>query len=143
MEADKVNSIYKKRILSFTCYTVYYNAAMILEYCQKQGYNNYIISNNYPELPKALEKFGLAEFFSGYFISADIGFEKPHPEIFRHALTMTGNPEICYMVGDNPVADIQGAKKAGMHTIYVHNSMPSPYADHTCDNLIQIMEIIK
>lgn len=143
LDVDKVNSIYKKRILSFTCYTVYDNTAMILEYCQKQGYNNYIISNNYPELPKALEKLGLAEFFSGYFISADIGFEKPHPEIYRHALTMTGNPEICYMVGDNPVADIQGAKKAGMHTIYVHNSMPSLYADHTCENLIQIMDIIK
>lgn len=143
LEVEKVNSAYKKRILSFSCYTVYDDAAMILEYCQKLGYRNYVISNNYPELPKAVEKLGLAEFFSGYIISADVGFEKPHPELFRHALTVTGNPEICYMVGDNPVADMQGAKQAGMHTIYVHNSRPSEYADHTCDNLLQIREIIK
>lgn len=34
LEVDKVNSAYKKRILSFTCYTIYNDAAMILEDCQ-------------------------------------------------------------------------------------------------------------
>lgn len=143
LEVERVNSAYKKRILSFTCYTVYDDAAMTLEYCQKQGYSNYIISNNYPELPKAVEKLGLAAFFAGYIISADVGFEKPRPELFCHAITKAGDPEICYMVGDNPVADIQGAHTAGMRTIYVHNSIPSRYADHICDNLTQIMKIIK
>ena len=143
LEVNKVNSAYKKRILSFSCYTVFDDAAMILEYCQKIGYRNYIISNNYPELPQAVEKLGLAAFFSGYMISADIGFEKPRPEIFREAITMAGNPETCYMVGDNPVADIRGAKEVGMHTILVHstNSL-TQCADHTCERLTQIMEIL-
>ncbi len=144
LEVDKVNSAYKKRILSFSCYTVYDDASMVLEYCQKQGYNNYIISNNYPELPQAVEKLGLAEFFSGYIISGNIGFEKPRPEIFQHAITVAGNPEICYMVGDNPVADIQGAKNVGIQTIFVHPTVvQSQYADYTCKNLTEIMDIIK
>ena len=144
LEVDKVNGAYKKRILSFTCYTVYDDAATILEYCKNRGYHNYIISNNYPELPQAVVKLGLAEFFSGYMISADIGFEKPRPEIFEQAITMSGNPEVCYMVGDNQVADIRGAKVIGMNTILVHSTKgPSEYADHHCENLTEIMEIIK
>lgn len=144
LEVDKVNGAYKKRILSFTCYTVYDDAATILECCKNRGYHNYIISNNYPELPQAVAKLGLAEFFSGYMISADIGFEKPRPEIFEQAITMAGNPEVCYMVGDNPVADIQGAKDIGMNTILVHSTKgPSEYADHHCENLTEIMGIIK
>lgn len=144
LKVDKVNSAYKKRILSFSCYTVYDDAAMVLEYCQKQGYHNYIISNNYPELPQAVEKLGLAQYFSGYMISADIGFEKPRPEIFRQAITMAGNPDTCYMVGDNPVADIRGAKEVGMRTILVHSARgPFQDADHNCGSLTEIMEIIK
>lgn len=144
LKVDKVNSAYKKRILSFTCYTVYEDAAEVLDYCQKRGYHNYIISNNYPELPQAVAKLGLAEFFNGYMISADIGFEKPHPEIFRQALAMAGDPEVCYMVGDNPVADIRGGKENGMKTILVHSCRgPSEYADYNCESLSEIMEIIK
>lgn len=144
LDVDKVNSAYKKRILSFSCYTLYDDAAMILEYCQKLGYRNYIISNNYPELPQAVEKLGLAEFFSGYMISADVGFEKPRPEIFHHAIAMAGNPDICYMVGDNPVSDIRGGKNVGMKTILVHSAKgPSPDADHNCESLTEILEIIK
>ena len=144
LEVDKVNSAYKKRILSFSCYTLFEDTTMILEYCRNLGYRNYVISNNYPELPQAIEKLGLTEFFSGYVISGDIGFEKPRPEIFQFALSMAGNPEICYMVGDNPIADIQGAKEAGMKTVYVHpTSSPSQHADYTCGSLSEIMEHIK
>lgn len=144
LEVDKVNNAYKKRILSFNCYTVFDDAALILEHCKNSGYRNYIISNNYPELPKAVEKLGLARFFSDYIISADIGFEKPRPEIFQHAITMAGNPEICYMVGDNPIADIRGAKEVGMKTILVHSAKgPSQDADYNCESLSKIMEIFK
>lgn len=91
-----------------------------------------------------MEKLGLADYFSGYMISADIGFEKPRPEIFRQAIAMAGNPEICYMVGDNPVADICGAKEAGMRTILVHSARgPSEDADYNCESLAEITEIVK
>lgn len=143
-EFEKVNNAYKKRILSFGCYAIYSDAAMVLEYCQKIGYDNYIISNNYPELPRAIEKLGLSQYFSGYMISADIGFEKPRPEIFQYAFSKAGNPDICYMVGDNPISDIQGAKNAGIKAILVHSpSGPSQDADYNCENLTEIMKIIK
>lgn len=144
LEVDKINKTFKECMLSFHHYTIFDDAPMILEYCRNMGYHNYIVSNNYPELPKAIEKLGLSEFFSGYVISSHIGIEKPRPEIFQYAISMAGNPEICYMVGDNPVADIQGAKKLGIKTVFVHTeAILSQYADYTCENLTEIMEYIK
>lgn len=44
----------------------------------------------------------------GYFLSASVGYEKPRREIFGYSILKAGNPEIKYMIGDNPVADYQG-----------------------------------
>ena len=86
----------------------------------------------------------MGRYFSGYIISADVGFEKPRSEIFQYAISKADNPEICYMVGDNPVADIRGAKEAGMQTILVHSANgPSQDADYNCEGLTEIINIIK
>ena len=45
------------------------------------------------------------------------------------------------MIGDNPIADIQGAKAMGMETVLVHR--PGPYeADHHCDTLEEILSFL-
>lgn len=50
--------------------------------------------------------------------AADVGYLKPHPFIFRHALTALGTTaEETVFVGDNLVADIQGAQAVGMKAI--------------------------
>lgn len=65
-------------------------------------------------------------------------------EIFEYALHIAGNPEICYMIGDNPVADIQGGKGAGMKTILVHNNVSAEFCKDNmiCENLIDVIKII-
>ena len=45
------------------------------------------------------------------------------------------------MVGDNPIADVTGAKNAGMTAILVHKGCPSN-ADYTFDNLTDILQIL-
>ena len=105
------------------------------------GYKNYILSNNFPELPVIVENFGLSEYFSDYIISSNVGFEKPRIELFQHALRIAEYPNLCYMIGDNPIADIQGGKNAGMKTILVHREKNNE-ADYTCDNLTDILSII-
>lgn len=69
--------------------------------------------------------------------------EKPRAEIFRYALAKAGNPEVCYMVGDNPVADVQRAKKVGMKTILVHRKAEDSSPDYTCGELLEIKKIIE
>lgn len=53
------------------------------------------------------------------FAAADVGFLKPHPVIFQHALACTGTkPETSVFVGDNLTADIAGANRIGMKTVW-------------------------
>ena len=86
---------------------------------------NYVLSNNYPELTEVIERLGLKPYFREIFVSGRIGYEKPRPELFAYALERAGYPDVAYMVGDNPVADIQGANAAGMRTAFVHKDEPS------------------
>jgi putative hydrolase of the HAD superfamily len=45
---------------------------------------------------------------------------KPSPEIFKYALEKLGlSPEETVFVGDTVDADIQGAGKVGMRTVYI------------------------
>ena len=55
---------------------------------------------------------------------------------------LAGNPDIGYMIGDNPVADIGGGKAAGLKTVFVHNGY-IPGADYCVDRLEEILDIIK
>ena len=46
------------------------------------------------------------------------------------------------MIGDNQVADIKGSKNAGFITIAVHECKNSG-ADYYCENLIDVLNVIK
>lgn len=67
---------------------------------------------------------GLREFFSTVIVSEAIGIRKPDPRIFEFACKeLDCIPNHCIFVGDNLKADIEGAKKVGMRTIFFH---PNP-----------------
>lgn len=52
-----------------------------------------------------------------------------------------GLPEDCYMIGDNPVADIQGGSAVGMKTILVHYE--GVYTSgYKCSNLSEILMLL-
>jgi len=74
-----------------------------------------------------LKTFGLLEFFPDCRISAaDVGYLKPHPNIFEIALKrLETQPGRTIYIGDNPVADIAGAQSAGMKAVLrVKNPAP-------------------
>lgn len=123
-------------------YSIYEDAYDILKYTKEKGYQNYLLSNNFPELIDTIEKFELGSFFTDYFLSANIGYEKPRLEIFQYAINKAGNPQDAYMIGDNPVADIKGAYAAGMHTIFVHAENEFKEAEYVCKTLSEIKTIL-
>jgi len=63
-DMEKINSIFKNRIIDFRTYTLYADSISVLYECMLMGYKNYIISNNYPELPLVINNFGLARYFT-------------------------------------------------------------------------------
>lgn len=83
---------------------------------------------------------GLAELVDVVHTSATTGYEKPHPEAFRHALCANGNPDEVWMVGDNPTADVAGAEAAGIRAILVRTK--SPDVTRCADDLHEVAAII-
>jgi len=81
-----------------------------------------IVSNfAIPEcVSKLLQRHGLDVFFDVVIVSAAVNKRKPSPEIFQKALEKLGvSASDAVFVGDTVDADIQGAKSAGMKTIFL------------------------
>jgi putative hydrolase of the HAD superfamily len=66
-------------------------------------------------LRRILDGFGLLSLFTGWSFSDEVGWYKPAPEIFRHALGYLGvPPQHVAHIGDLRRTDVAGAKAAGM-----------------------------
>ena len=86
----------------------------------KKRYNLGIIANQPPMALDELRKYDLERFFNHITISDVIGYHKPDPRIFNHALTATGaDPENSIMVGDRIDNDVRPAKALGMKAIWI------------------------
>ncbi|MBT6276752.1 MAG: HAD family hydrolase [Chromatiales bacterium] len=69
----------------------------------------------------SIEHIGLGHRFAFTVTAGDAGVMKPHPDIFHLALGKAGvAPEEAVHVGDNPHADVQGARAVGMRTIWIN-----------------------
>jgi len=75
-----------------------------------------------------LARSGLAGFFSAVVISEEIGAAKPDPRFFEIAARSLGlAPAELLCVGDNPVADVAGARAAGIDAWwFAPNGAPWP-----------------
>lgn len=120
--ADNICTAFRECVLAYP-HKLYDDTENVLRYFSEKGYTNCILSNNYPELWLVYIALGIDKYIAEYFISANIGYEKPRKELFDYALKQCGYPETCYMVGDNPVADIEGARNAGIPAILVHSGV--------------------
>ena len=89
------------------------------------GFRNIILSNHAPELPRLVRSLGLTEWVERTITSAGVGAEKPNPAIFSHSIEVAdADVRTSWMVGDNPIADIRGARTAGLRAILIGGSAP-------------------
>ncbi|EQD79049.1 Haloacid dehalogenase-like hydrolase domain protein, partial [mine drainage metagenome] len=66
---------------------------------------------------------GLSQYFPIQIISEEVGHAKPDEAFFRIALGRTGvEPSDAVMIGDDPHADIGGAKAAGIRTVWLNRA---------------------
>jgi len=83
---------------------------------------------------------GLTEFFDGIFISSEVGYKKPSKEFFDRLLeTYQLDPKTCLMIGNDESADIQGARLAGMDSLYIHTEI-SPAEDTESTATYSVMD---
>jgi putative hydrolase of the HAD superfamily len=103
----------------------------MLEQLRSAGTKLAIVSNTLVPphcLDAHLEREGLLEFFPVRVYSSSVRYRKPHPRIFQLALAQLGVPaHRALFIGDLLIADIAGAKRAGMRTIWkpaLHTAPP-------------------
>ena len=95
----------------------------VLRTLGQRGYIVGVISNWDIRLRDLLHGLGLMSCVQHVTISAVIGWEKPHGNIFAHALEAVGvAPARAVHVGDSLHADVEGARRAGMQPLWLRRN---------------------
>jgi len=102
-------------------YGVLSMAPALLETLRERGLKTALVANSWPDSARILrgdaEALGLAPLLDALVYADDVGVRKPGPEIFLHACAEVAvEPEAVLFVGDDLVADVQGAANVGMRT---------------------------
>lgn len=130
--------------------TLYPQTKEILEQLG-QEYQLGIIANQLPGLEERLKDFGILDYFSAIFSSADLGLAKPDSAIFRLALQKTNClPQQAIMIGDRLDNDIAPARRIGMKTIWIKQGFSrlaqvknlEEGADWTVEKLTDLLPIL-
>lgn len=89
-----------------------------LSQLRRRGLTLGAVSNWVWTLPELLHSLDLIRLLHFVVPSARVGFEKPHPEIFRRALELAGvEATEALHVGDHVDADVAGAQGVGMDAV--------------------------
>lgn len=106
-----------ERRISFVPYE---ESESVMEELREIGLKLYVVSNWDALLEEVLEELGWTRYFDGVVASALVGVEKPAPGIFEEALRLSGTPrEKAVHVGNDPVADVEGAAGCGLDAVFV------------------------
>jgi putative hydrolase of the HAD superfamily len=96
-----------------------------------------------------LAKIGLAHYFSVSLNACQVGFPKPHPDSFGQLIAgLEVDPHEVLYVGDDPTVDIQGARSAGMCTVWMNrkranwpeNLRAADYVVRDCSELVVLCD---
>ena len=92
---------------------------------------------------------GLDQLAPFIIVSEAAGYKKPDPRIFSDALELTEllSPEHVLFVGDNPRADIDGAKRFGMQAAWVRRGRDFPDdlqpPDYVVDHVAELQDVVR
>jgi putative hydrolase of the HAD superfamily len=115
----------KFRDLSTTHLRLYAGGKDLLRYLKENGKTVVLLSNAQKVFTlRELEHLGIRDLFDRIFISSSVGYKKPDPAFFQHALKECGlKAEDCLMIGNDPFCDVEGAKGLGIDTCYIRSAL--------------------
>ena len=119
----------------------------MLSKLKSEGYSLGIVTNGFGEFQsRSIDGLGIRRYLDAVLISDVEGVRKPQLAIFQRAMEkLDVRSADSTFVGDNPDADIAGAKRAGMRTIWkrhLYSSAPEK-VDAIIDNLDEIPLILQ
>jgi putative hydrolase of the HAD superfamily len=99
---------------------IYPEALEVLEALRDYGVELVVLSNWDARLHAVLDGSGLGEYLPRRFISAELGWEKPDPAIYRHVAEILRQPPTALLsVGDDSRNDVEGPRKAGWQAMQI------------------------
>ena len=89
-----------------------------------QTYRLGLLTNGAPDLQREkIAGAALAEYFDAIVVSGEVGFGKPDGRIYQAMLSRLGAAaQETVMIGDGLHTDVQGARAAGMKTVWVNRA---------------------
>lgn len=122
------------------------HAKKLLKRLVKLGKRVYIVTNGAEKIQKSrFSLSGLKKYFSGVFISEEIGFAKPDARFFEYAFSHIPDfqKEKTLLVGDSESADILGAINSGIKScLFDRTGKKDTLADYRIKNLSDLTDII-
>lgn len=141
---DRINKI-KEKFKKGTSFRKFKDVDKIFTFLKKNRIKIGVISNAPKELRDILKRTGLLSRIDFLFISEEIGFEKPDKKIFEYAVKSADvNKKECIFIGDNYIADIQGAKNAGIFSLWLDRNSSNThfsYKDSADKNVFKIKKL--
>jgi putative hydrolase of the HAD superfamily len=91
-----------------------------LKHLRSRGVALALVTNGQASLQRGkIERFELEPYFDAIFIEGELGYGKPDPRVFQHALDALDLVAAdAWCVGDNLEWDIGGAQALGIHAIW-------------------------
>ena len=115
---------------------VFPDTISVLEELRDRGYELGLLTNSFLPMwmrDRELEFFNLLSFFEYRLTAADIGYVKPHPNIYYELLDrMEVSPDRAVFVGDRPKNDIAGANAVGLVSVL----MDPPHLTRDLDGVV-------
>lgn len=110
---DELLTAYEQRFCQFARANPH--VVEVINALNDKGLKLGLISNGKsPFQERNFQALNIAEFFEIILVSEKIGLRKPDPAIFHMALAeLNVLPEQALFVGDDPIADVEGARKLG------------------------------
>jgi len=128
--ADLPDDVFRAIEASFgarAAWHVFPDVIPAIEALHAAGLRLAVITNWLWGAPELLHDLELARHFEALIVSARVGFNKPHPGIFEHALeVMAVAPAEAIHVGDSYAADIVGARRVGITPVLIDRRSPDP-----------------
>lgn len=124
MESISADELLKDYILNFSsCCRAFHGTARMLRDLTSAGYKLAIMTNGRSDFQmRTILSLSLEQYFQCILISEMEGIGKPGIDIFARAASKLGaDPSQCVYVGDHPINDIEGAKRAGMAAVWKYN----------------------
>jgi putative hydrolase of the HAD superfamily len=133
--ADAYSSEREARVAPFP------GALATLAELRRRGHRLGLLTNGGARLQRAkLERYELARWFDAVRIEGEVGVGKPEPAAFAGALTALGAAgEPAVMIGDDLEADVAGARRAGLASVWVDHAGQGPPAAARPDRVVRAL----